>query len=98
MISSPVTDPTLDRDLPPQADQPGSQPATARFLDGSRELVDELRSRLASHDAASARRRESLAAELARQESLWAAKEEPGSGCSPSPRRSTRLPVKRTKR
>jgi hypothetical protein len=75
MISSTVTDPTVDRDLPPQADQPGSQPATARFLDGSRELVDELRSRLASHDAASARRRESLATELARQESLWAAKE-----------------------
>ena len=38
--------------------------------------MDELRARLASHDAASARRRESLAAELAQQEALWAANEE----------------------
>ncbi|HTF55086.1 MAG TPA: hypothetical protein VK735_47220 [Pseudonocardia sp.] len=76
MTSPSTTDPTVDRDLPAQADQPGSQPITARFPDGSRELVEELRSRLASHDAASARRRESLAVELARQESLWAANEE----------------------
>jgi len=76
MISSTPTDPTLDRDLSAEADQPGSLPATARFLDGSRELVDELRARLASHEAASARRREILAAELGRQESLWAANEE----------------------
>jgi hypothetical protein len=76
MILSPVTDPTLDRELPAPADQPEAQPASARLLDGSRELVDELRVRLASHDAASARRRESLAAELARQEALWAVREE----------------------
>jgi uncharacterized protein involved in type VI secretion and phage assembly len=74
MTSPATTDPAVDRGLPAPADQPGSQPT--RFPDGSRELVDELRSRLASHDAASARRRESLAAELARQESLWAAREE----------------------
>jgi hypothetical protein len=76
MIISSPTDPTIDRDLPAPEAQPGSLPLTARFPDGSREQVEELRSLLASHDAASARRRESLAAELARQESLWAANEE----------------------
>jgi hypothetical protein len=71
-----TTDPTPDQDPRVPEAQPGSPAAASRFPDGSRELVDELRARLASHDASSARRRESLAAELALQESLWAANEE----------------------
>lgn len=57
------------------SDQQDSQLAPAHLPDGSIERIQELRTRLARHEATATRRRDELSSELARQESIWSAKE-----------------------
>ena len=52
-----------------------SPPPHSGSEEGSIAVVEELRTRLAEHNATATRRRSELAAELARQEALWTAKE-----------------------
>ncbi len=68
-VESPVlSGPTGSTDsVPPQTQ--------SDLEDGSIVLVEELRGRLAEHDATATRRHSELSTELARQEALWVAKE-----------------------
>jgi hypothetical protein len=66
-----------DQDNPPATEQPQSPTSQAptsqspsRPTDGSAELIESIRSRLAEHDVLAAQRRVELAAELARQEAI----------------------------
>jgi hypothetical protein len=66
---------THEHDTPAVGDEPHPHAQSPEPTDGSIELVEHIRARLAQHEEEAARSHRELAVELARQEALWSARE-----------------------